>query len=119
MAFCIAVLGAILQGSVGFGLGLLGVPLLVLIDPVFIPGPLLLLAAFLLNLLISRRERMSIDFASVRWAVPGRILGAVLGAGLLALIPQCWDFFRLYGYNLRHRGCSDGTGFSETKGIKD
>lgn len=86
MAFGIAVLGAVLQGSVGFGLGLLGVPLLVLIDPVFIPGPLLL-AAFLLNLLISCRERMSIDFGSVRWAVPGRILGAILGAGLLALFP--------------------------------
>jgi uncharacterized membrane protein YfcA len=87
MAFGIAVLGAILQGSVGFGLGLLGVPLLVLIDPVFIPGPLLL-AAFFLNLLISRRERMSIDFRSVMWAVPGRILGAIIGAGILILIPQ-------------------------------
>ena len=87
VAFGIAVLGAVLQGSVGFGLGLLGVPLLVLIDPVFIPGPLLL-AAFLLNLLMSRRERTSIDFGSVKWAVPGRILGAILGAGILTLIPQ-------------------------------
>lgn len=87
MAIGIALLGAILQGSVGFGLGLLGVPLLVLIDPVFIPGPLLL-AAFLLNLLMSRRERTSIDFGSVKWAVPGRILGAILGAGILTLIPQ-------------------------------
>ena len=87
VAFGIAVLGAILQGSVGFGLGLLGVPLLVLIDPVFIPGPLLL-AAFLLNLLMFHRERTSIDFGSVKWAVPGRILGAILGAGILTLIPQ-------------------------------
>jgi uncharacterized membrane protein YfcA len=87
MAFGIAALGAVLQGSVGFGLGLLSVPLLILINPVFIPGPLLL-AAFFLNLLISRRERMSIDFNSVKWAVPGRILGSIVGAGLLTLIPQ-------------------------------
>ena len=55
MVFGISAAGAILQGSVGFGLGLIGVPLLVLIDPVFVPGPLLL-AAFLLNLLMSHRE---------------------------------------------------------------
>ena len=61
LAFGIAVSGAVLQGSVGFGLGLVGVPLLVLIDPVFVPGPLLL-GAFLLNLLISLREQTAIDF---------------------------------------------------------
>lgn len=87
LTFGIAVLGATLQGSVGFGLGLIGVPLLVLIDPIFIPGPLLL-AAFMLNLLMSHRERTSIDFSGVKWAIPGRILGAILGAGLLTIIPQ-------------------------------
>jgi len=87
ITFGIAVLGATLQGSLGFGLGLIGVPLLVLIDPVFIPGPLLL-AAFMLNLLMSHRERTSIDFGGVKWAIPGRILGAILGAGLLTIVPQ-------------------------------
>jgi len=40
LAFFIVTPGSMLQGSVGFGLGLVCVPLLVLIDPVFIPGPL-------------------------------------------------------------------------------
>jgi len=86
-ALGIAVLGAVLQGSVGFGLGLIGVPMLVIIDPIFVPGPLLL-AAFLLNLLISYRERVSIDVRGVMWAVPGRVLGAVLGAVVLFLVPR-------------------------------
>ncbi len=79
--------GAILQGSVGFGLGLIGVPLLILIDPVFVPGPLLL-AAFLLNLLMSRREQTSIDYRFVKWAIPGRLFGAVCGAWILSVIPR-------------------------------
>jgi hypothetical protein len=85
MAFGIALSGAVLQGSVGFGLGLIGVPLLVLIDPVFVPGPLLL-GAFILNLLISHREQAEIDFKGVKWAIPGRILGAILGALVLSLV---------------------------------
>jgi uncharacterized membrane protein YfcA len=87
IAFGIALSGAVLQGSVGFGLGLIGVPLLVLIDPVFVPGPLLL-GAFVLNLLISYREQTEIDFTGVKWAIPGRILGAILGALVLSLVPM-------------------------------
>jgi len=87
LAFLIVTAGSTLQGSVGFGLGLVCVPLLVLLDPVFIPGPLLL-AALLLNLLISIREIRSVDKKSLFWAVPGRIVGAALGATLLTIVPR-------------------------------
>jgi uncharacterized membrane protein YfcA len=87
LAFCIASLGALLQGSVGFGLGLLSVPLLVLIDPVYVPGPVLL-AAFFLNLFIFLRERHAIHIKGLHWAIFGRIAGAIIGARLLLVIPQ-------------------------------
>lgn len=87
LAFGIAFSGALLQGSVGFGLGLVGVPLLVMIDPVFVPGPLLM-GAFLLNLLISYREKNAVDFKGVRWAIPGRVIGAILGSLMLSLVPK-------------------------------
>jgi len=87
MAFFIATFGALLQGSVGFGLGLIGVPLLVLIDPVYVPGPVLL-AAFFLNLLIFLRDRHAIHIRGLHWAVVGRIVGAIFGAMILIAIPQ-------------------------------
>ena len=87
LAFFISSCGALLQGSVGFGLGLLSVPLLVLIDPVYVPGPVLL-AAFFLNLFIFLRERYAIRIKSLHWAVAGRIVGAFIGAMLLIVIPQ-------------------------------
>ena len=40
-AFGLVIFGAALQGSIGFGLGPLCAPILILINPVFIPGPLL------------------------------------------------------------------------------
>ena len=66
------------QGSIGFGLGVLSVPLLVLIDARFVPGPLLL-AALLLTLLIYRRERQSVQSGELGWAYAGRVAGTVLG----------------------------------------
>lgn len=87
LAFVIVTAGSTLQGSIGFGLGLVCVPLLVLLDPVFIPGPLLL-AALLLNILISHREIRSVDKKGLFWAIPGRIAGAALGAALLTFIPH-------------------------------
>ena len=71
----------------GFGLGLLSVPLLVLIDPVYVPGPVLF-AAFFLNLFIFLRERYAIHIKGLHWAVVGRVVGASIGAMLLLVIPQ-------------------------------
>ena len=77
--------GAILQGSVGFGLGMLAAPLLVLIDPNLVPAPLLL-AALALTLLVAFSERGSIDLKGVSWALVGRIPGTLIGAATLAAV---------------------------------
>ena len=76
--------GAIFQGSVGFGLGMLAAPLLVLIDPDLVPAPLLL-AALALTLLVAFSERGAIDLKGVGWALVGRIPGTLIGAATLAV----------------------------------
>jgi uncharacterized membrane protein YfcA len=80
-------LGATVQGSVGFGLSMVAVPLLILIDPRLVPGPLLCVAV-VLTLLIARRERHAIDFAGVTWALVGRLPGTALGAAALLVTPE-------------------------------
>jgi uncharacterized membrane protein YfcA len=87
LIFLITTCGALLQGSMGFGLGLVSAPLLIFIDPVFVPGPVLL-AAFFLNLFICFRERQAIHVQGFYWAVMGRTVGTVLGALILVLIPK-------------------------------
>ncbi len=87
ISLCIITLGSILQGSVGFGLGLLAVPLLILIHPAFVPGPLIL-AAFFLNIMVSHRERRGINFQQISWIILGRIAGTILGAAVLVKLPR-------------------------------
>ncbi|MDH3497434.1 MAG: sulfite exporter TauE/SafE family protein [Gemmatimonadota bacterium] len=79
-------LGATLQGSIGFGLGLFSVPILLLIEPDFIPAPLLL-ASVALTLLLTHRERHTIIWGDLKWALGGRIAGIALAALLLVVVP--------------------------------
>jgi uncharacterized membrane protein YfcA len=87
ISFTVLTCGAIIQGSVGFGLGLLAVPLLILIDPGFIPGPLLLIA-FFLNIMITYRERQSADYPSLKWIISGRLIGTIIAATVLRYLPD-------------------------------
>ena len=84
---CSAV-GFTLQGSVGFGMGLLGSPILLLVDTRLVPGPILA-ATMVFTALLTLRERRAIDLGGLRWAVAGRVAGTLPAAALLAaLLPE-------------------------------
>jgi uncharacterized membrane protein YfcA len=87
LAEAVVLVGSVLQGSVGFGLGLLAAPVLVILDPSLVPGPVLASSLFL-SILVAFREHPSIDLHGVGWALVGRIPGTFLGAAVLALIPR-------------------------------
>ena len=86
---CVVLVGAILQGSVGFGMGLLASPILILIDPRFVPGPILL-STMLLTTLLTLRERHAIDFHGIQWAMVGRVGGTVAAGLVLAVVSNDW-----------------------------
>lgn len=75
-------LAAVVQGSVGFGLALLSAPLLALIEPRLVPAPLIL-ASVALTVMMSLRDRESLDLHGVGWALVGRVPGTFLGAMIL------------------------------------
>lgn len=56
-----------------------------LINPAFIPGPLLA-NGLILTLLLSHRERRSIVFKEIRWAIGGRLVGVAVAAAIVASI---------------------------------
>lgn len=86
LAGLIVLVGAVVQGAVGFGVNLVAAPLLAIADPVLVPVPLLLVAsAFALLPLL--RERGHTDWRGVRWGVLGRVPGTALGVTALALLP--------------------------------
>ena len=83
LAGAVVTVGALLQGSVGFGLGMFSVPFLVMIDTRFVPGPLLC-SSIALTLLLTQREWHAVRVAELKWAVVGRVFG--IGAAMAALL---------------------------------
>ena len=81
VAALVMVAGCAVQGAVGFGANLVAAPLLVLIDPSFVPGPTIV-ATGVLNVLVIRREGTARVDHTVDTAIVGQVAG-VLGAGLL------------------------------------
>lgn len=78
--------GAYVQGSVGFGLALVATALLVQINPVLVPGPLIL-SGSLLNVLMTRRNWEVIDVSELKYPIIGLIPGSIVGAWVLTIIP--------------------------------
>lgn len=86
LAGVIVLLGAVVQGSVGYGMNLLGGPLLLLIDPALVPVPTILLA-IAHTAMGAIRERSHTDWRSVGWAMTGRLPGNLLGLLAIATLP--------------------------------
>jgi uncharacterized membrane protein YfcA len=86
LVFLIITGAAALQGAVGYGLNVIAAPLLMLINPAMVPGPILA-SAFVLTALMVWRNRDGIDLHGVRWMVFGMIPGTVLASWLLPSMP--------------------------------
>ncbi|QIT57007.1 sulfite exporter TauE/SafE family protein [Aquisalimonas sp. 2447] len=79
--------GSLIQGAIGFGVALVGAPLLYLIQPALIPGPMLL-AGMCLPMMILLRDWRAVHFPDAGWAVVGQVPGALAGIAVLAVIAQ-------------------------------
>lgn len=82
IAFAVTLMAAILQGTVGFGLSVISVPVLSLLDTDLAPVPQLLISLPLAIAMVSREWR-HLDLHGVGWILAGRIPGAVIGIVLL------------------------------------
>lgn len=83
----VVVVAAALQGSIGFGLAVLSVPILTFIDPVFTPIPVLILS-LLVGAATLARERTDLDLEGLGWVIAGRVPGALVGAWVLSIATE-------------------------------
>ncbi|QOR38372.1 sulfite exporter TauE/SafE family protein [Billgrantia diversa] len=79
-------LGAFVQRATGFGLAVVGAPLLLLIDPRLVPVTLVLFG-FTVSLLMMRHYRHEVRMAELGMALAGRLPGNGLGLWLLLTAP--------------------------------
>ncbi|GEO96925.1 sulfite exporter TauE/SafE family protein [Kocuria turfanensis] len=86
LAALVVFLASCLQGTIGFGLGMLAAPVISLLDPSLLPGSIVLLAAGL-TVFGVLRDRTAVDFRGTGWALLGMVPGTVAGALLVSALP--------------------------------
>jgi len=74
----LALIGSSVQGSLGFGLGMLTSPIFAMIDHSFVPVAMML-AVMPLTFGVAIRDRKFIDASGFKWAILGRFPGVFIG----------------------------------------
>lgn len=77
---------AALQGAVGIGFTVLAAPLLVILAPELVPGPILLLGVLIAGMTATREFR-AVDVRELGLAMSGRIAGTIGAGTVIALLP--------------------------------
>ncbi|MFK0573685.1 sulfite exporter TauE/SafE family protein [Endozoicomonas sp.] len=78
-------LGAVVQGTIGFGMAVVAAPFLYRIDPGLVPGPLIF-SGMMIGALSARRYASEVDFSILGYALLGRLPGSMLGVMVLMLV---------------------------------
>jgi uncharacterized membrane protein YfcA len=86
VALIAVIAGSALQSMSGFGLAVIASPVLVIINPDFLPAPILALGC-LASLINCIRYRQQLHFSNIKLALLARIPGSILGIFLLAILP--------------------------------
>jgi len=85
IVFIIVILGGIVQGATSMGFALTVAPVLMIINPNFVPVPTLM-SGFALSVYLMIRERKSIILKGLGFSVFGRILGSIVAAYIIVII---------------------------------
>lgn len=81
-ALLVTALGTLVQAALGFGLALVAAPVLHLLNPAFVPAPVIL-CVWSVSLWVFWQERRAVDIDRIPLLAGGRLLGAVLAAAVL------------------------------------
>lgn len=74
--------GSLLQGLIGYGVGMFCAPLLFLISPTLVPAPLIFIST-VITVIMLQRDKGHLQFNQVSWAMIGGFIGVVLAGGVL------------------------------------
>lgn len=78
---------SILQATVGYGFGLIAVPLLLIINTQFVPAPLIIASLFLMGL-VAAQNRFALTGHRIWPLILGLVIGAPVGAHLFAILDR-------------------------------
>ncbi|HVT27708.1 MAG TPA: sulfite exporter TauE/SafE family protein [Lacipirellulaceae bacterium] len=86
-ALGLVVIGSVVQGSIGFGLVAVIAPVLLMVNKLFLPGPMLVVTMLLASL-VAWRDRRHVAWSEVTVATTGRLIGIVPAAFVMGLVSK-------------------------------
>lgn len=86
-ATIVVLIGAVVQGSLGFGVALVAAPLLFLIEPSLVPGSMIV-AGLGVAFLVYGRDHSAVDHDEIARVLPGMAIGVVLAGVVLRLVSR-------------------------------
>lgn len=92
----VVIFAAAVQAALGMGYGLMAAPILMLIEPAYVPAPTILVG-MMTSALGSYRERQHIQWREVLTASGGRITGVLLALLILASVVSTAEFKLAFG----------------------
>jgi uncharacterized membrane protein YfcA len=85
LVFLSAMLGALVQGAIGFGLNLVVVPVVAILEPAALPAAMIIMA-LPMTAGSAIREHSHIDRSGVLWTTLGRLPGVAAGAFIVSIL---------------------------------
>jgi len=95
IVFVVMVMGATIQGSLGFGLNIMAAPTVIQFDDSLVPGGLLV-GGLTMTVLVALRDRRDLNFGTAWWALLGRFPGVILGVMAVASVGR-WGLSLIMG----------------------
>ena len=96
LASLVILVATSIQVGMGIAFGLIAGPLLALIDVSFVPVPVLFLT-FATSISAFWGERKGVQWQELKFAVSGRVVGSIIGALVLSMIPGEKAFMLIFG----------------------
>ncbi|WAJ69119.1 sulfite exporter TauE/SafE family protein [Catenovulum adriaticum] len=81
----IVLLGSLIQGVVGYGIGMFCAPLLFMINPEFVPGPMVLIST-VMTVIMLIRDKSDLKVDQVSWTMLGGFFGVVIAGVILNMV---------------------------------
>lgn len=91
----ITLIGSACQAAIGMGLNLLAIPLLLLINPIYAPGPVMV-ASMLLSMLALWRVPAKVEWSELKYALAGLLVGTVIASIIVSQMDTS-TFVRILG----------------------
>ena len=95
LVFAVIVVGATVQGSLGFGMNIMAAPTVIQFDDSLVPGGLLV-GGLTMTVLVALRDRRDLNLRTAGWALVGRLPGVVIGVMAVASVGR-WGLSLIMG----------------------